>query len=67
MEGIRLAGTFGVYREAAEADVVDDGENGIVNVNAGDSVFVSFVSSPLSSPNFHLHILTSHPTGRRIP
>jgi hypothetical protein len=44
MEGIRLAGTFGLYREATDSDVIDDGENGTVNVKAGDSVFVSFVS-----------------------
>ena len=44
MEGIRLAGTFGLYREATDSDVVNDGENGTVNVKPGDSVFVPFVS-----------------------
>jgi hypothetical protein len=47
MEGIRLAGTFGLYREATESDAINDGENGTVNVKAGDSVFVSFVRSIL--------------------
>jgi hypothetical protein len=46
MEGIRLAGTFGLYREATDSDVINDGENGTVNVKPGDSVFVSFVSLP---------------------
>lgn len=44
MEGIRLNGTFGSYREAASADVIDDGPNK-VSVKAGDRVFCSFVSA----------------------
>ena len=43
MEGIRLNGTFGSYREAATSLTVDD--NGRqVPVKAGDKVFCSFVS-----------------------
>jgi hypothetical protein len=44
MEGIRLAGTFGLYREAAESLVINDNGRD-VPVKAGDNVFVSFVSS----------------------
>lgn len=43
MEGIRLNGTFGSYRESTAAlDIDDDGRN--VSVKPGDKVFVSFVS-----------------------
>lgn len=43
MEGIRLNGTFGSYRESTTSTTIDD--NGRqVNVNPGDKVFVSFVS-----------------------
>ena len=44
MEGIRLNGTFGSYREATEALTVDD-DGRSVSVKKGDRVFVSFVSS----------------------
>jgi linoleate 10R-lipoxygenase len=44
MEGIRLNGTFGSYREAASACTVDDGGRQ-VSVKAGDKVFVSFVGA----------------------
>ena len=44
MEAIRLNGTFGSYRQAANSLVVDD--NGRqVHVKAGDKVFCSFVST----------------------
>ena len=43
MEGIRLNGTFGSYREAATSMVVDDNGRQVV-INPGDKVFVSFVS-----------------------
>lgn len=43
MEGIRLNGTFGSYREAATSMVVDDGGRQVA-INPGDKVFVSFVS-----------------------
>ena len=49
MEGIRLNGTFGSYREAASATTVPDrtadGQGRDVSVNAGDKVFVSFVGA----------------------
>jgi hypothetical protein len=48
MEGIRLAGTFGLYRGATSADVIND-DGRTVEVNPGDSVFVSFV---IPSPPF---------------
>lgn len=49
MEGIRLNGTFGSYREStASLEIDDDGRD--VSVKPGDRVFVSFVrSSPLFS------------------
>lgn len=43
MEGIRMAGTFGAYREAATDDVVVEDDGRQVPVKAGDRVFVSFV------------------------
>ncbi|EGE05562.1 fatty acid oxygenase [Trichophyton equinum CBS 127.97] len=44
MEGIRLNGTFGSYRESTAAlDIDDDGRN--VSVKPGDKVFVSFVGA----------------------
>lgn len=46
LEGIRLAGTFGSYREVAEEDVIVEDDGREVPVKAGDRVFVSFVSSP---------------------
>ncbi|KAK2747999.1 hypothetical protein FQN57_001590 [Myotisia sp. PD_48] len=44
MEGIRLNGTFGSYREATVSAVVDD-DGREVSINAGDKVFVSFVGA----------------------
>lgn len=55
MEGIRMAGTFGSYREATTSMTVDDGGRK-VSIKAGDRVFVSFVRTlfvlllPLSQP-----------------
>lgn len=43
MEGIRLNGTFGSYREATVSTTIDD-DGRIVNVKPGDKVFCSFVS-----------------------
>ncbi|KAF4459201.1 prostaglandin-endoperoxide synthase 1 [Fusarium albosuccineum] len=45
MEAIRMAGTFGLYREAATGDVIQEDDGRRVNVNAGDRVFVSFVTA----------------------
>jgi len=46
MEGIRLNGTFGSYRESVTSMTVnDDGRE--VSVKPGDKVFVSFVRKPL--------------------
>jgi hypothetical protein len=47
MEGIRIAGTLGLYRDAAESLVINDNGRD-VPVKAGDRVFVSFVSSVVS-------------------
>lgn len=47
MEGIRLNGTFGSYREAAAAVTIDDGGRS-VSVTPGDKVFCSFVRLSIS-------------------
>lgn len=52
MEGIRLAGTFGSYREAAIDDVIKEDDGREVNVKAGDRVFVSFVSAAKDPVHF---------------
>ncbi|KEY73451.1 hypothetical protein S7711_07480 [Stachybotrys chartarum IBT 7711] len=54
MEGIRMAGTFGLYREAVRGDTITEDDGRRVPVDAGDRVFVSFVSAakdPLHFPN----------------
>jgi cytochrome P450 len=45
MEGVRMAGTFGLYRQVASADVIREDDGREVRVEAGDRVFVSFVSA----------------------
>jgi linoleate 10R-lipoxygenase len=53
MEGIRLNGTFGSYREAKIATTIDDGGRP-VEVKPGDKIFCSFVSAnrdPAIFPN----------------
>ena len=45
MEGIRLAGTFGSYREAVLPDTVVEDDGRKVPIEAKDKVFVSFVST----------------------
>ncbi|KAI6364264.1 hypothetical protein MCOR08_006210 [Pyricularia oryzae] len=52
MEGIRLAGTFGSYREAAVDDVVIEDNGRQVPVKAGDRVFVSFVDAARDPKHF---------------
>lgn len=44
MEGIRLNGTFGSYRECVTQTTIDDGGR-LVHVKPGDRVFVSFVGA----------------------
>lgn len=43
-EGIRLNGTFGLYREANKDTTIQDGEK-TVQVKAGDKIFVGFVEA----------------------
>ena len=53
MEGIRLNGTFGSYRQATTSCTVNDGDHD-VQIKAGDKVFVSFVGAakdPIIFPN----------------
>ena len=64
MEGIRLNGTFGSYREATASTTVDDGGR-IVSVKAGDKVFCSFVS-PVDSSDRCFRLIFVFP-GRRCP
>jgi hypothetical protein len=47
MEGIRLNGTFGSYRESHITVTVDDGGRS-VDIKPGDKVFVSFVRLSVS-------------------
>ncbi|KAL9596957.1 MAG: hypothetical protein Q9219_005468 [cf. Caloplaca sp. 3 TL-2023] len=51
MEGIRLNGTFGSYREAKVHDTIDDGGKQ-VRVKPGDKVFCSFVQANRESQFF---------------
>ena len=69
MEGIRLAGTFGSYREASHATVVVEDDGRRVPVAEGARVFVSFVGAardparfpdpdavnPRRDPNSYIH------------
>ncbi|KAK2035237.1 linoleate diol synthase [Colletotrichum zoysiae] len=52
MEGIRLAGTFGSYREATQDDVIVEDDGREVPVRRGDRVFVSFVSAARDPEHF---------------
>ncbi|TQN71563.1 Linoleate 10R-lipoxygenase [Colletotrichum shisoi] len=52
MEGIRLAGTFGSYREATQDDVIVEDDGREVPVRRGDRVFVSFVSAAKDPEHF---------------
>ncbi|RYP35414.1 hypothetical protein DL767_003821 [Monosporascus sp. MG133] len=52
MEGIRLAGTFGSYREAAVDDVIREDDGREVPVKAGSRVFVSFVGAAKDPNHF---------------
>ena len=49
MEGIRLAGTYGAYREAVLPDTIIEDDGRKVPVEAKDKVFVSFVSVTTNS------------------
>jgi hypothetical protein len=59
MEGIRLAGAFGSYREVAVSDSIREDDGREVEVLPGDRVFVSFVSFLLNLPTSHLRKLPS--------
>jgi hypothetical protein len=52
MEGIRMAGTFGLYRRAESDDVILEDDGRQVPVKAGDRVFVSFVSAAKDPKHF---------------
>lgn len=50
MEGIRMNGTFGSYREASTYTSIEDGGK-TVSIKPGDKVFVSFVAEAAMDPN----------------
>ncbi|CRK39993.1 hypothetical protein BN1723_018752, partial [Verticillium longisporum] len=50
--GIRLAGTFGAYREAAADDTIIEDDGRRVEVKKGDRVFVSFVGAARDAAHF---------------
>ncbi|KAH9994375.1 linoleate diol synthase [Xylariaceae sp. FL0662B] len=52
MEGIRLAGTFGSYRQAVADDVIKEDDGREVPVRAKDRVFVSFVGAAKDAKHF---------------
>ncbi|KAI0813448.1 linoleate diol synthase [Xylaria sp. FL0064] len=52
MEGIRLGGTFGAYREAVSDDVIPEDDGSEVPVKANDRIFVSFASTSKDANNF---------------
>ncbi|KAI1148496.1 linoleate diol synthase [Nemania diffusa] len=52
MEGIRLAGTFGAYREAAVDDVIPEDDGTEVSVKANDRIFVSFAAAAKDAKNY---------------
>lgn len=52
MEGIRLAGTFGAYRQASGSDKIIEDDGREVNIAPGDRVFVSFVGAARDPKHF---------------
>ncbi|KAI1185120.1 linoleate diol synthase [Nemania serpens] len=52
MEGIRLAGTFGAYREATVDDVIPEDDGSEIPVKAKDRIFVSFAAASQDAQNF---------------
>lgn len=52
MEGIRMAGTFGLYRKASVADTITEDDGRKVPVHPGDRVFVSFVGAAKDPAHF---------------
>ena len=52
MEGIRLNGTFGSYRESTVTTTIDD-DGRSVPVKPGDKIFCSFVIPTITPFPFH--------------
>ncbi|KPM41065.1 Linoleate 10R-lipoxygenase [Neonectria ditissima] len=52
MEGLRMAGSFSLCRQAATADVIPEDDGRKVSVQAGDKVFVSFASAAHDGAHF---------------
>lgn len=44
MEGIRLSGALGSYRQAAAGDTITEDGNREVSISIGDRIFISSVS-----------------------
>ncbi|KAI1389341.1 linoleate diol synthase [Hypoxylon trugodes] len=52
MEGIRLAGTFGLYREVAVDDTIGESDGHRVPVRSGNRVFVSSIDAAKDAKHF---------------
>lgn len=52
LEGIRMAGPPGIYRQAVAADAFTEGDGREVKVQPGDRVFVSFASAARDGEHF---------------
>ncbi|KAI0402197.1 linoleate diol synthase [Xylaria palmicola] len=52
MEGIRLAGTWGAYREAEVDDVIPEDDGSEVSVKAKHRIFVNFATAAKDARNF---------------
>lgn len=52
MEGIRLAGTYGAYREASVDDVITEDDGSEISVKSKHRVFVNFSAAAKDAQNF---------------
>ncbi|KAK0624973.1 heme peroxidase [Bombardia bombarda] len=52
LEGVRLSGTFGAYREASVADSIKEDDGTLVSVQAGDRVYISLNNAATDSAHF---------------
>ncbi|KAI0108091.1 heme peroxidase [Daldinia grandis] len=52
VEGIRLSGTFGSYRQAAAGDTITVDDNREVSINVGDRIFISSTGAAKDAEHF---------------
>ncbi|KAI0847017.1 heme peroxidase [Daldinia vernicosa] len=52
MEGIRLSGTFGSYRQAATGDTSTEDDNREVSISVGDRIFISSTGAAKDAEHF---------------